>query len=160
VLANELAEEFPVVGLDTDACEAARLLAEHQLPGLVVTDRDGCPRSVLPASQVVRFLVPCYVQDDPCLAGVLSESAADRLVDRLRGKQVRDVIPPGSPELAVVHADDTILEVAAAMARLHSPLAAVLTAGRLTGVITAARLLHAALTSATCTPVPANASVR
>lgn len=100
---------------------------------------------MLPASHVVRFLVPCYVQDDPCLAGVFTESMADRLVDRLRGKRVRDVIPHPSPELAVVRSDDTILEVAAAMARLHSPLAAVLTGGRLSGVITASRLMHLAL---------------
>jgi len=44
------------------------------LPGIVVIGDDGCPQAVLPASQVVRFIVPKYVQDDPSLAGVLDEN--------------------------------------------------------------------------------------
>lgn len=140
-----MAEEFPVVGLNSDAWEAARLLAEHRLPGLVVTDPDGHPHSILPASQVVRFLVPSYVQDDPSLAGVLDESMADRVADKLGGKTVRDVIPHEAPELAVVNFDDTIVEVAAIMARLRCPLAAVIKDRQLVGVITASRLLQLAL---------------
>lgn len=140
-----MAEDFPVVDLESDAWEAARLLAEHRLPGLVVTDRDGHPQAILPASQVVRFLVPSYVQDDPSLAGVLNESMADRVADKLGGKQVRELIPREAPELAVVKADDTIVEVAAIMARLRCPLAAVMSGDKLIGVITASRLLQKAL---------------
>ena len=140
-----MAEDFPVVDLDSDAWEAARLLAEHRLPGLVVTDRDGHPQAVLPASQVVRFLVPSYVQDDPSLAGVLNESMADRVADKLGGRTVRELISRESPEPAVVKADDTIIEVAAVMARLRCPLAAVMNDGQLIGVITASRLLQLAL---------------
>jgi CBS domain-containing protein len=140
-----MAEEFPVVGLESDAWEAARSLAEHRLPGLVVMDSDGCPHSILPASQVVRFLVPAYVQDDPSLAGVLSESMADRMADKLRGKAVRALVPNEPPELAVVREDDTIIEVAAVMARLQCPLAAVMNGQSFIGVITASRLLELAL---------------
>lgn len=141
-----MAEDYPVVTADADALEAARLLAEHRLPGLVVTDGAGHPRSILPASQVVRFLVPSYVQDDPQLAGVLDESMADRVAESLGGKTVGDLIPAELPELAVVNADDTIVEVAAVMARLRCPLAAVMQDRRLVGVITASRLLQVALT--------------
>lgn len=140
-----MAEDFPVVHLDSSAWEAARLLAEHRLPGLVVTGRDGRPESILPASQVVRFLVPSYVQDDPSLAGVLDESMADRVADKLGGKTVRDVVPKQAPTLAVVNFDDTIVEVAAVMARLRCPLAAVVKEGTMVGVITASRLLQLAL---------------
>jgi CBS domain-containing protein len=140
-----LAEEFPTVDVDADAFDAARLLADHRLPGLVVTDRDGRPHSILPASQVVRFLVPRYVQDDPSLAGVLNESMADRAADKLTGKTVRALIPERPNELPAANADDTILEVAAIMARTHCPLVAVMNAGTLVGVITAARLLELAL---------------
>jgi CBS domain-containing protein len=140
-----MAEDFPVIGLDADAFEAVTLLAEHRLPGLVVTGPGGRPHSILPASQVVRMLVPSYVQDDPSLAGVLSESMADRVADKLRGKAVRALIPKEPPELAVVNDDDTIVEVAAIMARLRCPLAAVLAGDRLVGVITASRLLQLAL---------------
>lgn len=140
-----MAEEFPVVGLESDAWEAVSQLAEARLPGLVVTDTGGKPVSILPASQVVRILVPSYVQDDPSLAGVLSESMADRVADKLRGKTVRALVPDDAPELAVVKDDDTIVEVAAIMARLRCPLAAVMAGDRLVGVITASRLLQLAL---------------
>jgi CBS domain-containing protein len=143
--AADLAEDFPVVTADSDALDAARLLAEHRLPGIVVTDSSGKPFAVLPASQVVRFLVPRYVQDDPSLAGVLNESMADRAADKLGGKKVRDVLPEKLVNLPSAHADDTIIEVAAVMAQLRSPLIAVVKDDRLLGVITAAHLLAAAL---------------
>lgn len=134
-----------MVGLDTNALDAARLLAEHRLPGIVVTNGRGAPEAVLPASQVVRFLVPKYVQDDPSLAGVLSESMCDRAVDKLRDKKVRDVIPERLRQVPAAKADDTIIEVAAVMARLRCPLIAVMDGEDLIGVITASRLLEAAL---------------
>lgn len=143
--AEEIAEEFPVVSIDSDALDAARLLARHRLPGLVVTDEAGKPYAVLPASQVVRFIVPGYVQDDPSLAGVLSESMADRAAEKLGGKTVRDVLPEHLHDVPAAEADATIIEVAASMARMRSPLVAVVKGGELHGVITASRLLAAAL---------------
>ncbi len=76
--AEDIVEEFPVVSVDSNALDAARMMAEHRLPGIVVTDSSGLPYAVLPASQVVRFIVPSYVQDDPSLAGVIDESWADQ----------------------------------------------------------------------------------
>lgn len=140
-----MAEEFPVVDLDSDALDAARLLAEHRLPGIVVTDRSGCPQSILPASQVVQFLVPGYVRDDPSLAGVLTESMADRVADKLGGTTVRSLLPREPAELPRVNSDDTIIEVAAMMARLRCPLVAVMNGKTLLGVISASRLLQLAL---------------
>lgn len=144
--ANEMAEDFPVVGAESDAWDAVTQLAERRLPGLVVTDAAGKPVSVLPSSQVVRILVPTYVQDDPSLAGVLPERMCDRVADKLRGKKVKELVPDDAPEPAMVNADDTIVEVAAVMARLRSPLAAVMDGDKLVGVITASRLLQLALT--------------
>ncbi|HTX95924.1 MAG TPA: CBS domain-containing protein [Mycobacterium sp.] len=143
--AEQIAEDFPVVSIEADALEAARMLAEHTLPGLLVTDTSGRPYAVLPASQVVRFIVPRYVQDDPSLAGVLNESTADRCAEKLSGKKVRDVLPDHLVDIPPANADDTIVEVAALMARLRSPLVAVVKEGELIGVITASRVLAAAL---------------
>lgn len=143
--AADIAEEFPVVSIDSDVLDAARLLAEHRLPGLVVTDTAGKPYAVLPASQVVRFIVPSYVQDDPALAGVLSETMADRAAEKLGGKAVRDVLPEHLQDVPAADANETIIEVAATMARMRSPLIAVVKDGELHGVITASRLLAAAL---------------
>jgi CBS domain-containing protein len=143
--AEDIAEEFPVVAMDSNALEAARLLAEHRLPGIIVTDPKGRPYAVLPASQVVRFIVPTYVQDDPSLAGVLNESMADHAADKLGDKKVRDVLPEHLIDVPAANADDTIIEVAAIMARFRSPLIAVMKERNLLGVITASRLLAAAM---------------
>src|SRR6478752_4937842 len=139
------AKEFPVVTLNSNALDAVRLLATRRLPGLVVTDTAGIPVTILPASQVVRLLVPPYVQEDPSLAGVLSESMADRVADKLGGKTVGEVLPKPPPDMATVKSDDTIVEVAAIMARSRSPLVAVMSGEGLVGVITAARILEVAL---------------
>ncbi|BBX07308.1 CBS domain-containing protein [Mycolicibacterium aichiense] len=143
--AHQIAEQFPAVASDSGALDAVRLMAEQRLPGLVVTDPQGRPLTILPASQVVRLLVPAYIQDDPSLAGVLGEQAADRIADKLGGKSVQQVLPKSAPHMPTVDADDTIVEVAAIMARDHSPLVAVVTGKRLVGVITASRLLEVAL---------------
>ncbi len=143
--AAEIDEEFPVVDIDSSALEAARMLAERSLPGIVVLTADGQLHAVLPASQVVRFIVPSYVQDDPVLAGVLAESIADRVAEKLRGKTVRELLPQHQLTVPAANADDTIIEVAAMMGRLRSPLIAVMKQGKLHGVITASRLLAMAL---------------
>jgi CBS domain-containing protein len=137
-----MAEEFPVVGLDTGAQEAVALLASRRLPGLIVVDQKGKPYSVLPASQVVRCLVPSYVQDDPSLARVIDESLADRVADKLAEATVQSLLPIEPVELPVVNHDDTVLEVAAIMSRLRSPLVAVLKDQEIIGAITASRLLE------------------
>lgn len=140
--AGELAEPYPVVGVDSPALVAVRLLAKDRLPGLVVTATDGTPMAVLPASQVVRFMVPDYVQQDPSLAHVLGEKAADKVAATLRRATVRDLLPEHPLELPTVRPDDTVLELAAMMARLRSPLCAVVDHGKIVGVVTAAHLLE------------------
>ena len=143
--AAEIDEYFPVVDIDSSALEAARMLAEHSLPGIVVVTADGQLYAVLPACQVVRFIVPSYVLDDPWLAGVLAESMDDRAAEKLGGKTVRELLPQHQLTPPAANADDTIVEVAAMMGRLRSPLIAVMKQGKLHGVITASRLLAMAL---------------
>ncbi len=141
--ARDLAEPFPVVTLQTGALEAARLMAERRLPGLIVCGTDGQPYTVLPGSQVLRFIIPTYVQDDLALARVYDEHASDELLSKLTDSTVRDVLPRGRDvdELPIVDHDATTIEVAAVMARMHSPIVAVVDGGELLGAITVSRLL-------------------
>ena len=142
--ARDLAEPFPIVGLDTDALTAARTIGDERHPGLIVCDEHGHPHTVLPGSQVLLFLIPTYVQDDPALARVYGEAEADKLMRRLSEKQVRDLLPrrQDRDELPVVDADATTLEVAAVMARMHSPIVAVVEDGRILGAVTVSRLFE------------------
>ena len=145
--ARELAQPFATDGLDDSALEAARAMAEAGRPGIVVLGDDGSPWTVLPGSQVLRLAVPRYVQEDPHLARVYDEKAADELFARLEGKLVRDLLPPHREheELPVVDADATSIELAAVMARMRSPLAVVSDGAEILGVVTVSRLLRVLL---------------
>ncbi|NUP63380.1 MAG: CBS domain-containing protein [Nonomuraea sp.] len=150
--ARDLAVEYETVGLDADAITAARLMAEHRLPALLVLDEHGAPKAILPASQMIKTLVPAYVIDDPTLAAVVDERHADRLCQALKGRTVRDCLSKSVPVPPVADPDATALEVAALMAQVRSPLVAVVDkdrAGvRLLGVITASQLLERLLSAA------------
>lgn len=152
--AADLAEPFPVVHLDDDALRATQTLAREGLPGLVVVDDDGHPLVVLPGSQVLRFALPEYLEEDPRLAGMYPEEEADAFCAALEGKTVRELmpskqfLPKHDRDRPVVGADDTIIEVAAQMSRQHSPVVAVVDDSQtVVGVITVHRLLGAALES-------------
>jgi CBS domain-containing protein len=146
VRARDLAEDLPSVGPDDLAWDAARLVAAHRLPGIAVVDPDGRPVAVLPATQVLRSVVPPYIQDDPSLARVFGEADADRLcAEGLTGKRVRDLLPGRGHrvELAGVDGDATVVECAAEMARLRSPLLVVVDDdGHVHGLLTASHLLE------------------
>ncbi|GAA1689618.1 CBS domain-containing protein [Nonomuraea maheshkhaliensis] len=143
--ARDLAVEFPTVTLGTPALEAAKLLADLDLPGLILVDESGRPHSILPGTQVLRLAVPAYCQDDPALARVVDEAHADRFLHRLGGKSVRECLPEQRRELPVADPDATVLELAALMARTHSPLVAVVEGDRLLGAVTLQSLLDRAL---------------
>jgi CBS domain-containing protein len=151
--ARDLAIDFPTVSVDTQGLEAARLIARDRLPGLIVCDGNGLPFTVLPGSQVLRFVVPLYVQDDPHLARAYDEQASDEVTRKLGDSTVGDLLKghPGSrdpDEIPIVDPDATTIEIAAVMARAHSPLVAVVEGGRVLGAVTAALLLDALLPQA------------
>ncbi|MBB3732911.1 CBS domain-containing protein [Nonomuraea dietziae] len=143
--ARDLLADFPTVELDTPVLEAARLLAEQDLPGLIVVGADGLPFTILPGTQVLRMAVPGYCQDDPALARVIDEAHADLFLRQLSERTVREALPRERRELPVADLNATVLELAALMARTHSPLVAVVAGGRLHGAVTLQALLDRAV---------------
>jgi CBS domain-containing protein len=140
--AGDVAVQMSVVGEDTPAREAARVLAAQDLPGLIVLDGKGRPLTVLAGTQVLRMALPSYCQDDPALARVIDEAAADVIFEGIGDRTVADLLPRNRPELPAVSADATLLEVAAVMARSNVPLVAVVDQDRImTGAITLDALL-------------------
>lgn len=143
--ARDLATPYPTVRQDSPGAEAARLLTEAGRPALVVVDENDHPVAILPASQVLRMVIPRYVQDDPTLARVVDEDFADHLCDVLSGKTVAQLLPDQGPPLVIAEPDDNVMEVAAMMAGNRSPLVAVVDgrgkAAPMIGAITVATLL-------------------
>lgn len=140
--ARDLVSDFPTVGMNLPALEAARLLAAQNLPGLIVVGDDGRPETILAGTQVLRMAVPAYCQDDPIVARVIDEGHADLFMTELGDRTVRECLPEQPRELPVVDPDASVLEIAALMARTRTPLVAVVdpSAG-MTGAITLDALL-------------------
>jgi CBS domain-containing protein len=142
VWAHELAEPYPYVSTDDAATDAARLLVEHQLPALLVVDRDDQPYAVVPGSQLLGRLVP-ELRDPPPAAGF---DDLDEVPDRLVGLTVAEWLPPHWFRPPTVGPDTGVLHIAALMARTHTPLVAVVERDGdqtwLVGAVTAARLME------------------
>lgn len=140
--ARDIVVHVPTVTVDDSVAKAVRVMAVGRLPGLVVVDERSRPRFVLPGSQVLRLAVPEAYQEDPALVRAIDEDHADRFWIELGDLTVGQCLPRSAPEPVTVRGDATLLEVAALMARQHSPLVAVVdTDGTLLGAITLERLI-------------------
>lgn len=137
--ARDLVADYPVVTLDTPVLEAARLLAEQDLPGLIVRGDEGL--TILPGTEALRLAVPRYIMDDPALARVVDEAHADKFLRALGGRTVREALPGERHDLPVTDPDATVVELAALMARTRSPLVAIVESGELIGAVTLQALL-------------------
>ena len=146
MLARDLAEPYPTVKLSTPATDAARLLADRKLPGLIVVDENDHPVAILPGSQLLRRIIPGYVQDDPALARVMDEESSDHLCDAIADRSVQEILPQEKSVLPVVLAEDTGIEIAAVMAKARSPIVAVVAdespTASLIGAVSVAHLLE------------------
>lgn len=145
--ASHLAEQIPTVTRATTALDAARVIAEHQLAGLIVADEAGVPVAVVPGTQVLKLVVPRYVREDPSLAHVYDEAGADELCGALYGKTVADLLDSDEIEsrsLPAVLPEDTLVEIASVMVQSHSPVVVVRSRdGKYFGAITFARAMAA-----------------
>jgi uncharacterized repeat protein (TIGR03917 family) len=139
--ARELAVAYPSLPADAPAAEVARVLSEEPVDAVFV-EHHGQLQGVIPDLGLLTRLLPSYLLEDPALAQVLEEDAADLLWQRLEGHTAAELLPTKRAEVAQVDGDATLIEVAAAMARSNSPLVAVRDRdGRLLGGITTSRLI-------------------
>jgi CBS domain-containing protein len=140
--ARDIAVNVPTVTADDPVAKAVRVMVVGRLPGLIVVDGGRRPWTVLPGTQVLRLAVPGAYQEDPLLARTIDETHADRFWQELGDLTVGDCLPHRPARPVTVPVGATLLEVAALMARLRSPLVAVVDVdGVLAGAITLERLL-------------------
>ncbi|MDP4013446.1 MAG: CBS domain-containing protein [Candidatus Nanopelagicales bacterium] len=146
MLACDMAQEVPVLQPSDDALEAMRALVSSGLPGVVIQDvRQGASFTIVPASQVLRVMLPQYVLDDAALARVWDEESADTLASGLAGHTVADLLNAldrdDDEPSHTVDGDSTMIEMAALMADLRLPLVGVEDEGKLLGVVTVHELI-------------------
>ncbi|GAB3154642.1 CBS domain-containing protein [Microbispora hainanensis] len=140
--ARDVVVNLPTVTVHDPVARAVRIMVLNRMPGLIVVDGRGRPGWVLPGTQVLRLTVPGAYQEDPALARAIDEAHADRFWQELDGITVGECLPPQPPRPVTVPLDATLLEVAALMTRMRSPITAVVDSdGTLAGAITLERLL-------------------
>lgn len=141
---HDIVEDVPTVTVDDPVAAAVRLMARTRLPGLIVVDEQKVPTSVLPGTQVLRMTVPRAHQAQPSLVRTIDEPHADLFWEELGDRTVGECLPQRPERMGVIALDATLLEAAALMARVRSPLLAVVGAdGRLVGGVVLERLLGA-----------------
>jgi CBS domain-containing protein len=138
--ARDLAVPYPVPPADAPAAEAARLLAQQEVDAVFV-DRQGQLQGVVSDIGLLVRLLPGYIIEDPTLAQVMEEGAADLLWRRLEGHTAGELLPKKGREVPQVDGDATLMQVAAVMAGARAPMVAVREGGRLIGGITSSALL-------------------
>jgi CBS domain-containing protein len=130
----------PIVRPIAPAAQAAQLLADPGVRGVLVVDSEDKLVGVVTDAMLLRFLLPPYVKEAEPLAGVLEERAAEVLWQRLDGKRALDLLPE-ERAIAEVESEDTLIEVASAMVEANVPLVAVREDDHVVGAITLNELL-------------------
>jgi hypothetical protein len=118
--ARDLTVTYPSLPTDAPAAEVARALAEEPVDAVFI-ERHSHLEGVVSDLGLLLRLLPGYIIEDPTLAQVQEEGAADLLWQRLEGHTSEQLLPTKGVEVAQVDGDATLLEVAAAMARTHPP---------------------------------------
>jgi len=139
--ARDLAIPHPSVQIDQPAGEGVAILSRQDVRGVLVVDAEGNVVGVLSDSDLLRRLLPSYVEENGALARVLEEGVADVLFQRLAGKRVRDLLRDDLREIPVVDGDANLVAVASLMVRTRCSLIGVREGGRLVGGIGIERLL-------------------
>lgn len=147
MLARDLAERVPTVTAEMTGAEAARIVAEYRLSGLVVADSRGNPEAVIPGSQILGLILPTYVAEEPGLAHAFDEAGADELAQRLNHVTIGQLVERRrltALELPSVLPEDTLVEIVAVMVAGRHPLVLVRAAdGEYVGTIMTSRVLAA-----------------
>ncbi|RNE66980.1 CBS domain-containing protein [Cryobacterium tepidiphilum] len=126
--ARDLQVATPTVKRRTSAREAGQLIAHGSGIGLVIANEAGVPEATVSATDVLRLMLPGYVLEDFSLAHVLGEADSEEVWENLEQRTIGELVDDDAVplhDLVVVNADDTVLEIAAAMVEAKSQLALV-----------------------------------
>lgn len=139
--ARDLVSPHHRLRADAPASEAVATLSRHDVRAALIVDERGRFVGVLSDSELLRALLPPFVDESEALARVFEEAASESLFRRLEGRSVRDLMPAEREVPPTVRADDTLVEVASVMVRARASLVGVQEGERLAGGISLDDLL-------------------
>jgi CBS domain-containing protein len=138
--ARDLVRPHPVVSAHASAMDAVRSAATTSVRSVLVIDAAGAIVGVLSSTDLLRAIVPPFVEESPSIARALRSDENDPLRLHGRRKRVSQLLAAGSAD-AVVAADAALVEVMSVMVRTRIPLVGVVEDGRLLGGVTVDQLL-------------------
>jgi CBS-domain-containing membrane protein len=148
--AADVVETIPTARPDDEVLSAVRMVCRQGLPRLVVADERGDLVGCLSSIDLLRLVLPRYLQEDPGLARVVDEEHAEGIAAALAGTSVRDVIGTSvrdviggaTNRVPWVRSRATVVEIAEQMVLRSCPIVLVTgDDGAMLGIVTANRLL-------------------
>lgn len=143
--ARDLMSKVDTVGPEDPMTSLADHFRRPDVRLVAVVSEQGDLVGLVTEEDMLSAMLPSYVLADQALASVLEEAAGESLLQRLERKRVRDVVDLSRRDRPRVRPDDTLIEVASAMARSNDPGVLVVQEDRPVGVVTLERLLAACL---------------
>lgn len=125
---SDLAIPLPIVGRDTTAVAAAKIIAHGERVSLVVADAAGRPVAVVSAVDLLRILIPRYLLGDASLAAMFDERGADEVWAETGDRTIGELLDDDESRVLTllrVDGDATVLEAAAQFAQERAVVAVV-----------------------------------
>jgi CBS domain-containing protein len=142
VRAREGADPAAVVTTASTVGDAIDVLRRTGRAGVAVIDPAGRLVATCSATELLALLVPDYYEDDPTLAGVVSDSAGAASLQASKNRPIGQALPRDATAQRVA-AEASMLEVAVLMARRSRSAVAVVDGHQLLGVLDVHRVLAA-----------------
>jgi CBS domain-containing protein len=149
VRAHELACDLPAVHPVQTVERAVALLSAARRPGVLVVGHAGTVLGVVSVHDLLGLLVPGPVRESPVLSRVYDERQADEALAVLGSRRIQEALRDRRPPPPLVPGHATVVEMATVMSKTRCPFTLVTEGGRLTGAVTASRLLETVVPSAT-----------
>jgi predicted transcriptional regulator len=126
---------------EATVAEAVKIMVENKTNSLIVVDENDHPVGLLSSYTLIKAAVPAYLQDDPIFANYGAEGTIDRYAEKIKGKEISDLM---YKEFHILKEEDAMIEAAAyAIGADRRILPVVDQGGRLIGAITRTSIKNA-----------------
>lgn len=148
--ASDLAVELPLLPRSSSISETFKLIADHDLLAVVITDDHGHVEAIASPVEITRLVLPTYVLDDLVLAALMDDASLADLFAAADARTVGDAIDAGDlgvRGVPTIDADASMLETACHMIAAKAQIMQVRGSGDVRRFVSLASVLDALLLS-------------